>query len=292
VNILVVGRSGQVARALKERAVRGGVSLMSLGRPDLDLCDDASIEQAIFDARPQVVINAAAYTAVDRAEDDADHAWRVNAHAAGLVADAAQRSGAAIIHLSTDYVYSGASAKPYRETDETGPTSVYGESKLEGERLVREANPRAVIIRTAWVFDACGANFMRAMLRKALTDAEIPVVADQLGCPTSADALAQALLAIAASMEHPGTYHCVCTGEASWAEFAEAIFEQALARGGPVARVRPIRTEDYPTRARRPANSRLNCDKIEKDYGVRLPSWKSALTACIDQVAVDGWRLA
>lgn len=289
--VLVAGRSGQVARALLNQAKLAEVALVAIGRPELDLTDEASIERILERVAPSVIINAAAYTAVDRAEEEPDEAWRINADAAGVLARAAYNYGAPIVHLSTDYVFSGAQDAPYREEDDTGPMNTYGESKLEGERLVLQANPRSIVVRTAWVFDGHGANFVRKMLRLACANEEISVVSDQVGSPTYAEDLARALLSIALAPKYTGIYHCVGGGETTWFGFAHAIFTQALARGGPSASVKPVQSEGYPTRVRRPANSRLNCDKIAADYGVQLRPWDAALSECLDHIAAGGWRV-
>jgi len=291
VSIVVIGRSGQVARALVRRAAARGVRVQTFGRPELDLEHSDAAAALVAAMRPSVVINAAAYTAVDKAEDEVERAGRINAVGPASIARAAAAVDAPILHLSTDYVFTGDKPAPYIETDATGPTGAYGATKLEGERLVVAANPRAIVLRTAWVFNATGANFVRTMLRLARSRDEISVVADQRGCPTFADDLADAALSIAARPDHAGIYHCAGEGETSWAGFAEEIFAQSRARGGPTASVRPITTAEFPTRAKRPANSRLNCAKLTADYGLTLRAWREALAACMDEIAADGWRV-
>lgn len=289
--ILVTGKSGQVVRALVEEAAQQGVDLGAIGRPSFDLKAPNALIAEILRRAPRVLINAAAYTAVDKAEDDAETARQVNGAAAGALAQACADVGARIIQLSTDYVFSGEKSSPYVENDETGPQSEYGRSKLLGEQLVQQNNANAVILRTAWVFDARGANFVRTMLRLAKAQDEVPVVADQHGCPTFASDLASAILAVATTPGDAGVYHCVGDGETNWADFAEEIFAQASALGGPSARVRRISSSEYPRRARRPANSRLDCGKLANDYGVRMRDWREALRACLDKIAADGWRV-
>jgi dTDP-4-dehydrorhamnose reductase len=291
VKVLVIGRSGQLARALARRAVAHGLSLQAIARPELDLTLPARVEAALGAQSFDVVINAAAYTAVDNAEDDRERAHMINAEAAGILAGEAARAGKPIVHVSTDYVFDGDKGAPYLEDDPTGPTGAYGASKLEGERCVLGANQRAVVLRTSWVFDAEGANFVRTMLRLAKTRDEVSVVADQRGCPTFADDLADAALTIAARPEHFGLYHCAGAGETSWAAFAEEVFAQSRARGGPAAAVRPISAADYPTRAKRPSDSRLDCAKLARDYGVRLRPWREALSACMNEIAEGGWSV-
>lgn len=290
--LFVAGREGQVARALARLAPAQGFTVTALGRPQLDLTRPETIAPIITEAAPDIIINAAAYTAVDRAEAERDEAFALNAAGAEALAHAAAAVGAPIVHVSTDYVFAGDKATPYAEDDVTGPRTVYGASKLAGEQRVADANPRAVIVRTAWVFDAQGQNFVRTMLNLARTRPVIDVVADQIGCPTYADDLAKALLAIAErGAVHPGIYHCAGAGEATWAQFAEAIFALSAARGGPSARVRPIPASAYPKPAPRPANSRLDCSKLARDYDVRLRSWQEALADCLDAIAAAGWRV-
>ena len=236
--------------------------------------------------QPDVIINAAAYTAVDKAEAEEDLALRVNGEGAGHVAEAAARIGVPLLHLSTDYVFDGALDRPYREDDQTGPISVYGRSKLIGEKRVAERCPDSVILRTAWVYSPFGANFVRTMLRLNEMRDEVGVVADQRGNPTSALDIADALLAVAMRMRADaspllrGVFHMTGSGEATWAEFAEAVFENAHARGRRLTRVKRITTANYPTPARRPANCRLDNAKLRRVYGLALPEWRASLAVC------------
>jgi dTDP-4-dehydrorhamnose reductase len=290
VNILVIGRHGQVARAVAR--LGGGVAVAA--RPELDLKHPESVARAIALRRPDIVINLAAFTAVDRAESERELAFAVNAAGAGAVAEAAAQCGAAVIHISTDYVFAGDKTSAYTEEDATDPRCVYGASKLEGERLVLAANPRALILRTSWVFDAQGANFVRTMLRLARSRASIGVVADQAGCPTFAGDLAAAISAIAEKLGDGGPggiYHCAGAGATTWADFAIAIFALSQARGGPFAEIVRIRSSEFPTPAPRPANSVLNCKKLLADYGIELPSWRSSLAACMDEIEAGGWSV-
>lgn len=288
-SILIIGRHGQVARQLMQQAAARGLEASVLARPEFDL--ERPQVEAISARGPRVIINAAAYTAVDRAETESARAYAINAEGAAAVARAAAGIGAALIHVSTDYVFSGDKPAPYLEDDPTGPTGVYGASKLAGEQSVREHHPGAIIVRTAWVYDAEGANFIRTMLRLAKSRPEISVVADQRGNPTSAADLASALLDLAARPEQAGVYHCAGTGDTTWAEFAQAVFATAEALGGPRAAVRPIATKDYPTPAKRPANSRLDCSKLARDYGVRLRPWQEGVAACVEQIAAARWSV-
>ena len=283
--IAVTGSKGQVATSLIERA-GSGVEVVALSRPAFDLEDRGAVIAELESARPDVVINAAAYTAVDKAEAEEPLADRVNGEGAGHVAEAAARLAVPLLHLSTDYVFDGKLDRPYREEDPTGPTGAYGSSKLIGEKLVAERCPDSVILRTAWVYSPFGANFVRTMLRLNETREEVGVVADQVGNPTSAFDIADALIAIAARAKDDsspalrGVFHMTGAGEASWADFAEAIFRDAAARGRRLTRVKRISTADYPTPARRPANSRLDNEKLRRVYGLRLPEWRASLAAC------------
>ncbi len=287
--IAVTGSKGQVATALAERG-GGKVEIVTLSRPAFALEDRASVLAGIEAARPDVVINAAAYTAVDKAESEEDLAMRVNGEGAGHVAEAAAKAGAPVLHLSTDYVFDGALDRPYREDDPTGPTGAYGRSKLMGERLVAERCKDSVILRTAWVYSPFGANFVRTMLRLNEARDEVGVVADQRGNPTSALDIADALLAVAERIREDssptlrGIFHMTGSGEATWADFAEAIFRNAHARGRKLTRVKPITTADYPTPARRPANSRLDNGKLNRAYCVALPDWRESLATCCDRL--------
>lgn len=295
--ILVAGREGQVARALAAAALPAGVEIVALGRPDLDLLDQASIDRAMERLSPDLVINAAAYTAVDQAETDEADAFALNADGAGHLAQAAAKCGAPILHLSTDYVFDGSKAGPYAETDPVAPLGVYGASKLAGERAVAAANPDYFILRTAWVYSPFGKNFVKTMLRLADTRDELGVVSDQVGNPTSAADIAAGLVAVAQRIKTnpadvtPGIYHMTATGEASWADFAEAIFGASAALGGPSARVNRIGSSEFPTPVKRPANSRLDCGRLSAAFGVTLPAWQGSTKACVKElVRTKGWK--
>ncbi|NDW05610.1 dTDP-4-dehydrorhamnose reductase [Jiella pacifica] len=289
--ILVTGRDGQVARCLADLADEGR-EVVCLGRPELDLTDRASIDAAIAKVRPDVVVNPAAYTAVDKAESDREAAYAVNAAGAENVAAAAAAAAIPIVHISTDYVFSGDKDAPYVETDETGPTGVYGASKLEGEKRVLAANPKAVVLRTAWVFSPYGNNFLKTMLRVGKDRDVLRVVADQHGTPTYGPDIAAGVLAVCEhALAEPdgawsGVYHMVAGGETTWAGFAEAIFERSKSRGGASAAVEPIPTADYPTPAQRPSNSRLDTRKFQAVFRHDLPPWQSGIDRCL--VALDG----
>ncbi len=280
--IAVTGRDGQVAQSLKERGSgRADVEIVLVGRPDLDLAAPSSVAPALKAARPDLIVSAAAYTAVDRAEDETELAHAVNGAGAGAVAAAAQSLGIPVIHLSTDYVFDGAKDGDYVETDPTGPIGVYGASKLAGELAVAAAGPRHAILRTAWVYSPFGANFLRTMLRVAAGREELTVVADQYGNPTSALDIADAILHIAPQLVSGrddvfGIFHLAGSGTTNWAGFARRIFEASRANGGPSARVKDIPTSDYPTKARRPANSRLSSAKFADTFGWTAPDWRDS----------------
>ncbi|APO67479.1 dTDP-4-dehydrorhamnose reductase [Rhizobium gallicum] len=281
--IAVTGKQGQAVQSLMRRGAEKGVEIIAVGRPEMDLADPASVAAAFSLVHPDVIVSAAAYTAVDRAESEPDLAFAVNAAGAAAVAEAAARIGVPVIHISTDYVFSGDKSSAYTEEDMTGPISVYGQSKLAGERAVAAANPNHVILRTAWVYSPFGANFLKTMLRLSETRDHLSVVADQTGSPTSALDIAEAILAIASRLVTDpapslrGTFHLTGSGEASWADFAEEIFAELHKSGGKSIRVERITTADYPTPAKRPANSRLSGDKLASIYGIRLPDWKQSM---------------
>lgn len=289
--VLVTGRDGQLARSLARRAPAWpGVSVQAVGRPELDLERPASIAAVIAAAAPDVVINAAAYTAVDQAEDESERAFRINSAAAGEVARAARRAGARIVQVSTDYVFDGARKGPRAETDPTCPVGVYGRSKLEGEHRVAEANPDHVVLRTAWVYSAWGRNFVRTILGAAERGEALEVVDDQRGNPTAADDLADGLLTLVAAWRvRPRlglgrTYHLAGTGEATWFEFATAIVEEAARQGLPAVPVTPVRSADRPSRAPRPANSVLDSARFAADVGYRAPPWRRSMAEVVAEM--------
>jgi dTDP-4-dehydrorhamnose reductase len=285
--LLVTGGTGQVARAIGAQAPKAVV----VGRPDFDFDRPETIAACFRRAAPELVVNAAAYTAVDLAEDEEDAANRANSDGPGELARLCAAAGIPLIHISTDYVFDGTKAGPYVETDPVAPQGVYGRSKLNGEHAVLYACPHAIILRTAWVYAARGKNFVLTMLNAARQRPELRVVADQVGCPTLADDLATVVLAIAARIERDGwrdefagVFHSAGSGETSWHGFAEAIFELAAPYGVPVPKVVPIATADWPTKAKRPANSRLDCSKLERVFGLRLPHWRESLAQTVNTV--------
>lgn len=284
--ILVFGRNGQVARELA--GVAGDRAMVFAGRETFDLTDLSGIDTLIAQSSPSAVINAAAYTAVDRAEREAGAAYALNHDAPAAMARACAARGLPLIHFSTDYVFDGALDRPYVETDSTGPTSVYGASKLAGEQAVTAAGGSAIILRTAWVYSAHGTNFVKTMLRLAHDRDEVSVVADQVGRPTWArDGARAALLAVDGLERDPalaGLYHLSGPDDASWADLAAETFALSARRGGPTAQVRPITSDDYPTPARRPANSRLDSGKIQAGLAWRGLPWRESLAACMNEM--------
>jgi dTDP-4-dehydrorhamnose reductase len=294
IRLAVTGKQGQVARALAERAVEHAVEIVAVGRPELDLSEPSSIRSVLETAKPDAIVSAAAYTSVDRAEQEPEIAFSVNATGAGAVAGVARDLAVPIIHLSTDYVFNGDSHRPYRENDPTGPIGAYGRSKLAGEIEVVSRTANSAVLRTAWVYSPFGANFLKTMLRLAETRDEIAVVADQRGNPTSALDIADGIIVVAKNLlADPdsaalrGVFHMTGTGETTWAEFAEAIFAASAALGGPYAKVRPIPSTDYPTPAKRPANSRLDCSKLAFAHRVALPPWRQSVRACVERVLTE-----
>ncbi len=280
--ILVTGGTGQVGAALARQRWPEGVRLDLPTRSELDLAAPDRIAAYVESGGYAAIINPAAYTAVDKAESDSLAAWTINALAPAALAAAASRAGIPLVHVSTDYVFDGSKVGAYLEDDAVRPLGVYGASKEGGEQAVRTGNPRSVILRTAWVFSAHGANFVKTMLRLAATRDHLRVVDDQHGSPTSADDLAATLAAITLRMvEDPsapaGTYHFTNAGETTWCGLAREIFRLEAEAGGKVAEVEAITTSEYPTPARRPANSVLNCAKLARNFGLSARPFKEAL---------------
>lgn len=287
--LLIAGWQGQVARGLVEMAPGApDVTACTVGRAAVDICEAKTIERAMVQTRPDVVINSAAYTAVDKAESDQEQAFRMNRDGAGALAAAAARAGVPIIHISTDYVFAGDKATPYVEDDATGPVTVFGRSKLEGEDAVRGANPRHVIVRTAWVHSPGGNNFVKTMLRLAGERDELRVVGDQRGNPTYAPHLCSAILEIARQVKGKGDdfggwglYHAAGTGVTTWHGLASEVMAASGKLGGPSVPVTAISTADYPTPAKRPVNSALDCSKLQSTFGITLPDWQDGAQTCV-----------
>jgi len=287
--LVVTGREGQVTRALQ--ALAGpDLDVIALGREQFDLAAEGDATAVFAAAKPDVIVNAGAYTAVDKAESERDLAYAINGRGAGRVAQAAAALNIPVIQISTDYVFDGAGETPWLESAPTGPVGVYGASKLAGEEAVRAATPNHAILRTCWVYAPWGANFVKTMLRLAETRPELRVVADQNGAPTSALDIAEGVVAVARNLAaRPdanlrGVFHLAAQGVTNWADFAREIFAQSLARGGPSASVVSIPSSDYPTPAARPLNSRLSTDKLAQAHGVRLPDWRDSLARVMDQL--------
>ncbi|MCX7111074.1 MAG: dTDP-4-dehydrorhamnose reductase [Proteobacteria bacterium] len=294
--ILVTGQVGQVAWELRRTlACLGEVVALELGSAplSLDLADAGSIRQVVQTVKPGLIVNAAAYTAVDKAEQDQAIAYAVNATALGFLAEEANKIGAGIIHYSTDYVFPGDASVPYRETDDTGPNSVYGASKLAGEQAIIDSGIPHYILRTAWVYGNRGGNFLLTMLRLMRERELVRVVNDQLGSPTWSRMIAEATaLIIAQSLENgrfvpgdrSGIYHLTNGGQTSWFGFAQAIREEGIASGllpETCARIEGIPSSEYPTPAKRPAYSVLNNTKLDEVFNLRLPEWREALGLCV-----------
>ncbi|TDW59243.1 dTDP-4-dehydrorhamnose reductase [Novosphingobium sp. PhB55] len=286
--IVVTGKSGQVVTALLERGEVTGHEVIALGRPEMDLNDPVSVIRALQAAAPDAIVSAAAYTAVDKAETEADLAHAVNAAGAGAVAQVAKTLGVPLIHVSTDYVFDGSLDRPYVEDDAACPTGAYGASKLAGEQAVLDIYAEgSAVVRVAWVYSPFGSNFVKTMLRLAGDRDVVSVVADQVGNPTSALDIADGILTVASNLAGSddaslrGVFHMTANGEASWADLAEEIFAVSASRGGASAKVKRITTAEYPTPASRPANSRLDCCRIAQIHGVALPDWPTALQTVV-----------
>lgn len=277
--IVVTGRTGQLAAALSEQASGNPkLELLMLGRPEFDLGSPATVAEQIKLMTPDLVINTAAYTAVDRAEIEPGPAFAINRDGAALVARAASQMKIPLIHISTDYVFDGKKPDPYVEGDEPRPLNIYGSSKLEGERAVLEAYPDALILRTSWVFSPFGNNFVKTMLRVGAERSALKVVSDQVGNPTSATDLAATILRIAPALrgEPGGLYHLTGEGSTSWYGFAAFIFQESLRLGGPAPLLEAIPSAEYKTAAVRPKNSRLDCAAFASRFGVELRPWTQA----------------
>jgi len=278
--------------------IEGGPELITLGRPELDVTRIDTLETAFAVHEPCLVVNCAAYTGVDTAESEEQQVMAVNAEGAHAVAKLCAFHAIPIIHISTDYVFDGTKSQPYCETDPTGPTGVYGLSKLLGEDGVAETCPRHIILRTAWVYSPFGHNFVKTMLRLADERNDISVVNDQFGCPTYAPHLAEAILEVAhqivvkRSPQAPwGIYHAAGAGETNWFDFAREVFKHSARYGGPSAKAHPISTADYPTPAKRPANSRLNCSALKDRFAVALPDWRMGVEPCVGRLLETNSRL-
>jgi dTDP-4-dehydrorhamnose reductase len=289
--ILITGGSGQLAVALEAAALPRALLVRRVGRPLLDFDRPTSVTEVFAETAPWLVVNAAAYTAVDLAEDEADAAFRANRDGPATLAHVCKAAGVPLIHVSTDYVFDGRKGTPYVETDPTAPQGVYGMSKLAGERAVVDGCGRSIVLRTSWVYSAIGKNFVRTMLSAAQRTGQLRVVADQIGCPTSSSDLAQAILDIADRLaadgwrdRYAGVYHVAGTGWTSWHGLATATFAAAARYGIAIPMVDAITTDQWPTRAARPPDSRLDCGKLAAVFGLRLPPWQEGLARTIDTI--------
>jgi len=293
--VLILGTSGQVGTELMRAAWPQGTELVGLARPDVDMARPETVEAAVAAHAPGLVVNATAYTAVDKAESDRETAFAVNRDGPARLAASCAACGIPLIHISTDYVFDGTKAAPYAEDDPVAPLGVYGASKEAGEAAVRAALPQHVILRTSWVYAAHGANFVKTMLRFGREREEMRVVADQHGAPTADAAIAAAIVTIEERIAAGsggsvpgsvpwGTYHFTGAGETTWHGFAERIFQRLEAATGRRPRLQAIATADYPTPARRPANSRLDCARIRSAFGIEAPRWEDSLDRVLDEL--------
>ena len=292
--ILLTGKDGQVGFELQRSLAPLG-DVVAVDLADCDLSDAKAVRDLVARVRPDVIVNPAAYTAVDRAESDQERAVAVNAVAPGILGEEAAKLGALVVHYSTDYVFEGAKEGPYCEADPTNPQSVYGRTKRDGELALANANPRHLILRTSWVVGAHGGNFAKTMLKLAAERESLSVVADQWGAPTSAALLADIAAQLIRQWQRGGeanfpygTYHCVASGEANWCDYARFVIGEAIKAAKPI-RIQPeaimaITTADYPTPARRPSNSRLDTSKFRQTFGLELPRWQAGLDHIIRQI--------
>lgn len=289
--VLITGLSGQLAVALGKAAASRRLNATCVGRPALDFDRPASISETFDKIAPWLVVNAAAYTAVDAAEDDTEAAMRGNRDGPAELARLSEAAGIPLIHISTDYVFDGNKGAPYVETDATSPQGVYGASKLAGEEVVAATCARAIILRTSWIYSPFGRNFVRTMLSVGQKNPTLRVVADQHGCPTSALDLAEAIVSLAMQLadggwqdRYCGIFHAAGTGATTWHGLATATFAAAARHGMTPPIVELITTEQWPTKAKRPADSRLDCEKLYGTFGLRLPPWQDGLDRTVDAI--------
>jgi dTDP-4-dehydrorhamnose reductase len=297
--ILIFGRIGQVGWELRHKLACLG-QLSTVEYPEVDFTDADSIRAAVRAVEPTVIVNAAAYTAVDKAESELERATAINATGPGVLAEEAKRLGSLLVHYSTDYVFDGSKTTPWVETDTPNPLNAYGKTKLAGDQAIQATGCEHLIFRTSWVYGARGNNFLLTMLRLAKERPELRIVDDQIGSPTSSECIAQATAAVLSQVLVPGgpgiqgrsgIYNLTSRGETSWFRFTQSILNQAAARfGNPLPKLVPITTADYPTAAQRPANSRLCCERLEETFGVSLPHWEQALDLVLDTLKEFGPR--
>jgi dTDP-4-dehydrorhamnose reductase len=299
--ILVFGRIGQVGWELRHKLACLG-QVIAIEYPEVDFSKSDSIRAAVRAAEPAVILNAAAYTAVDKAESDSDLALAINGTAPVVIAEEAKRLGSLLIHYSTDYVFDGSKPVPYIETDAPHPINEYGRTKLAGDQATQSVGGDCLILRTSWVYGTRGSNFLLTMLRLAQERSELQIVDDQIGAPTSSECIAQATANILAQILAPasgglngrsGIYNLTSSGETSWFGFAEALLTESSGTFGfTVPNLIPIKTSEFPRPAKRPANSRLSCQRLEETFGVTLPHWKDALTLVLETIAEGSSRVA
>ncbi|MDA9409898.1 dTDP-4-dehydrorhamnose reductase [Bradyrhizobium sp. CCBAU 45384] len=293
-SILIAGRNGQLARCLRDLAVVRDLPMVTLGRQELDLEVREGVDRMVSSIDPCMIINVAAYTAVDQAESEVGKAFRINRDGAAALANIAWQRNIPFVQVSTDYVFDGRKQDAYDEADVPAPLNAYGASKLAGEAAVLAAHPLATIVRSSWIYSPFGSNFVKTMLRLAETRPLVRVVCDQQGSPTSAADLATALLQIAERSltddrrTAAGIFHLTGQGTTTWHGFAEAIFEGLSRRGGQTPRLEAITSDQYPCAARRPPNSRLDSSKAERVLGIRLPAWRLSLETCLDHLVGEG----
>lgn len=286
--VLVTGKHGQIARSVAERILGSPrFEIIFAARPQVDLSIPGSLADAVASAKPDIVINAAAFTHVDQAEDQAPLARRINMEAAGEGAQASAKLGIPFLHFSTDYVFDGSGDRPWREDDVASPLNIYGQTKADGETRVLDAGPLNLVVRTSWLFGPFGRNFVKTILTLAARREEIPVVADQRGCPTNTLELVGPLMSLAERAVDGGAggiWHLAGQGTASWADLARHVVEASAAQGGPSVLIRSISTDQYPTPAKRPLNSSLDCNKIRDRFGIVLPEWRHGIDVLVERL--------
>jgi dTDP-4-dehydrorhamnose reductase len=292
--IAVTGTKGQVALSLLEKGAEYGAHVITIGRPEIDFDKPDTIQKALIAAQPNVIVNAAAYTAVDQAEREEIEAFRHNRDGAEQVAIAAAALGVPVVHLSTDYVFDGELSRPYREDDNASPTGVYGHSKWAGEKAVTAVTKNHVILRTAWVYSPFGKNFVKTMLSLGLSREEVSIVADQIGNPTYALDMADGILTVAKKLcadpearSLRGIFHLTGEGAATWADLAEAIFDEATLNGRNPVKIKRITTAEYPTLSRRPKNSQLDGSKLVETYGFHASPWRISIKQCVQRLLTE-----
>jgi dTDP-4-dehydrorhamnose reductase len=294
--ILIFGRAGQVGWELRHKLACLG-QVVSVGHADIDFSNPDSIREVVRTAEPSVIVNAAAYTAVDKAEAETEAAWAINATAPGVIAEEAKRLGSLLVHYSTDYVYDGSKQGAWVETDAPNPLNVYGKSKLAGDEAIQALGGDYLILRTSWVYGPRGRNFLHTMLRLAKERPELRIVDDQRGAPTTSECIAQATANILAQVISPagggladrsGVYHLANAGETTWFGFAKAFLSKP---GAATPRIVPIPSSEYPVPAKRPANSVLSCEKLAETFGVRMPAWEDALDKVLETLSESTSRV-